>query len=276
MGNIKRKIEKINRVFRFPLLLLAGAILLAGCVILWHYNFYLHNSDPNVRSLTDLISNSLLALLATGAGIFVPISIQRNLQREDQRKAMLFALTAVWSELRSSKSILINIKKNFKFSDTLHAPKTEHSIDEKIELIAMKLGSFSPMCNSFCRVAYESMLNSGTMTYLNSDEIYNIVNQTYDDLEDFCTMYSITLAGINLRNKSTQLMKKKGLSFEKTPFEKAFYVELEVNLKKLYSYLIFMEKEVEQSIQELYTFIKSFGPNLEEQDKKITNQINLP
>lgn len=264
------------RVYYSPLLLLIGAVLLSVYVILRHYSFYINNADPGQRLLADQISNSLLTLLATSTGIFVPIFIQRNLLREDQRRVMIFALTAVWSELRAAKSILINIEENYKFSITLNAPKNEHTISEKVELIAMKLSSFSPMCDSFERIAFESMLSSETMTYLNSDEIYNIVNQTYDDLEDFCTMYSITLAGIDLRNKSTQLLKRNGLFFENTPSEKLIFDELNTNLKNLLSHLIFTKKEVEKSIQKLHEFIKSYGPNLEEQDKAVVGISTLP
>jgi len=169
--------KKID-VWFLPVSTLVIAII-NGLNIWLYYHFYL--SSYGNKSYELLIS-FLLSLVATFLGIFIPLWINKNWQKKDERREMVFAMSYVWQELRKNLFVVEQIRVNFTFKLIL---EQIFAFDELTNMIDAKLSSMRRISQGLSNKYFLSALNSKMFVRIDSDEIFNEVFSAYDNIKTF-------------------------------------------------------------------------------------------
>ena len=260
------KYRKIYEVWYYPLWVF---ILVFLFITLIGSEYYFHFGDFNEGINLFLIGS--ITLLATFAGVLSPLLVQRAYQNQGERRQMLFAISAVWSELRALRDQVDLFEKNYLFKATLN--DMQLSLEQVIALVAIKIDTMSSIVELMPHSAYDSMIDSGTISLLKTDELYNSICQTYENLEHFKSLYAVVSSGLLLRNKMLAIS---GTPLSGTPFEATVREDMEAKLKMLYAELKFVQPKIKSTIAEIGKTLDGYDIKQEEIPKKILEGVELP
>lgn len=169
------RLNKIIRVYYWPSIWLI-LLLESGALVLLMQLGYFSDLNKTMSSLFD----SLLMIIATFAGIFIPISIDRKQKNEDDRRRLTFALSFLHGEIRSNLHILRQIKLNYEFSKIMDQIPDLAFMFKALE---GKVDSLAVQDSMFRTEGYLSVQQSGSVTTFDEDEYINDVSQGYENLQ---------------------------------------------------------------------------------------------
>lgn len=241
----------------FQILFRPISLLVIGLEIflIFVQDYYYFTND--IQKTYELIVNNSLMFIATGLGIFVPIVFARELQKRDQKRLMVFAISACWNEARSNIHTLKTLQDNFNFESSFSL-FTEDPVNN-LDKILYKYQSLIKLKILISKSAYDAMLSSNTISYLENDDIYNKINTGYESLEGFMSEFVIVHSALKLRLDSFKSAGGIPITLDQKLFvindvkNKIFKVKKELNyaINKLEEMKLSLSNEVVKSGPEL-------------------------
>ena len=259
-----RIIKKWLRVYCRPVLFLILIIEVSAFILAYYY----HQSG-NWNNFLTVSVQALLTLLATFAGIFTPLQIERNLKKEDDRRILKFALSFLSSELRSNLHVLKQLKSNYTFSAIL---KNVPGDENKIFAIENKFRSVEKQLKLVSFESYYAIQNSNAANTIDGDEYYNSIMQTYENLK-------LLTSAVTVASSDTKLKK---FLFSQTfdPLTQdeatAALSSVEEQLSQSYAELEFSIKLHKKCIKEIQDKLSSLGIKTSLEKRGIIKNPELP
>lgn len=256
--------KKIFEVWYYPVSIFILASLLIALISTEHF-YRLNNFEDSL----NLFLSGEITLLATFVGILAPLMVEKAWRSQGDKRRMVFALSSVWNELREIRESLISFEKNYLFKATIDDPQL--TLETKIDLIATKIDSFKPIVDLIPNFSYQTMISSETITLLKTDDLYNSISQTYENIGHFKNQFAVVRSALFLRNKLISIMPVSG-----TEFESHIKKEVEDRLKDLYAELLLTKNKVVKTIEDTDKVLSDLGIRSEEVPKEMSEDIELP
>jgi hypothetical protein len=260
---IKRRIAKLFRIYFWSFWLLAIAAELCLFILLSYLNY-----SKDIDRTVSFGIEAVLMLITTFTGIFVPLRLNRNQKKEDDRRTLGFMLGLIWMELRKNEFVLEQIIANYRFP---HFPSTIPFYRQLTLLLAKHNLTNQPL-NRLSNSAYIASQNSGAVSTFDNDEIYNAVGQAYENLEN--------VRLISFVNEENLKMKKsliENVPEPLTPPEEEMYKsEVYDSLNKEYKEILYLKTMTRKAIDILDSKLDKLGINAEEEARNLEIIPDMP
>jgi hypothetical protein len=189
------KTKKLFRVYFSPLISLSIFFGLNALVLILY--FQKTNDFTNTYLLA---AQAGITIVSAGAGIFIPLQINRNLDKEKDRRTLAFTLGLILHELIYNEFLVKNISDNFSLEEALsYTGKDFISANRVLKSKIETLAEYSKMLTSSSFISSQS---SGTIKTFPTDNLLNDVIAAYDSLKDIqteiATIFGNTRKNINL------------------------------------------------------------------------------
>jgi hypothetical protein len=224
--------------------------------------------SKDLNEFYKLAIESFLALITTSAGIFIPLLINRNWQKEDDRRILAFTISSLWNELRGNMHILEQTKMNFQFSQIQQIT----IINLMIETILMKFVLITKNAQLLNKNSFYAAQNSGSFRKFDDDKSYNLVLYAYENLDLLQSRISIAEGDLYLKRYLSKQMVDPLTNAEEILARK----QISESFDKLYQELNFAINSVTKAVDQLNIKMTQMGLKIIYEDRVLDSTLRSP
>ena len=185
---------------KISLLILTIILSLVVITFLWFLD-----STRDLKNFYVLFTGAIVTLLATSAGISVPLIYnffaRKNEQQEkekgkkkENRRILAFSLGLIWNELCINRQYLKDIKNNYKNDFNYNTRKDTLILG--LWHITKALKELSKHLDESSYIAAQS---SGAIRAIDNDNLFNALLKAYEDINYFKFQISINLENLTMQ-----------------------------------------------------------------------------
>lgn len=263
-----KKLLKLLRIYYWPVWLWIMIVLLGVLSLIGYFEL---TKDINNTYLSGL--NGLIVILTTSAGIFVPLLINKNWEKSDEKEAnnreLKFVLGSIWNELNKNKVIIEHMRMNFTFKGMLNQIT---DFDELIVMTWSKLQTVEKICDKLSNNYFLAALNSKTFIRIDSDETYNAIFQVYENISSLKLMLSVACEDFKLKNDLIKFQNEKLSPVLENQFRQLF-IE---SLTKIWREILFNKKIINLALENIDNKLTSLNVNATRELMNLDKMGDLP
>lgn len=203
--------DKNVRIYGWPIIIYLAIFLFLELLIVFYFNITVDGIKTK-----DLFFSAIVTLLTTSSGIFVPLLINRNWQKSDDRRTLGFSLGLVWHELLYNDYVLKEIEGNLDLDEIysftgITFPPALHSYKARVDTLIL-------IGNILHSDSFNASQNSGAIKTYNDDELFTSVIEAHQSIKD--VILSMHLLQGNATKNSFVLSKTGTIAFDKVSEDK--------------------------------------------------------
>lgn len=264
-NKIYSKTKYFYEVFFWPLMLALYTIVGMLYFFDWYHTKGFENSE-------QLALSTLVEFLGISMSILIPILISQGYKKIEQRRFYKFSLSAIWTEIRSNIFNLENIIDNFdKFSIIISSSR---NVGELVNLTNDRLKELKSIADLLSSESYMSAVSNNTISFSNSDDLYNSIMNSYENVHELKSRFTLVLGAIQIRKSSLLQLSNTELSIVSINLIRD---EIEKSLREIYRNLNKTKKQLVKTKKLIGVELDSLGTKNEEiLDKSILPELPKP
>jgi len=173
-----KTLNKLLRIYLIP------TIIFAFCVALSILSLRIFLKLSGKASETSKLAvEASVTFLAAFAGIFIPILINRNLDKESDRRTRAFTLGLIWHENLYNKYLLEEINGHLKELDEI-LTWTGARFAQGLHPFKSKVEGINHLAETLHNNSFVASQSSGAIKTLDDDKLFNEIIELYQTLQD--------------------------------------------------------------------------------------------
>lgn len=252
---MSKSTKKILEVWYHPVSIFILAFLLITFIATEH--FYRLN---DLKDSLNLFLGGFITLVTTFIGVFTPLRVQKKWDEQAERRKMIFAITAVWDELRANRNQLKNIVGNYQFESAF----SSETLEQLLEIVEIRVNSLYELYKLVDLQNHKSMIGNLSISYLKNDDTYNNISNAYEDLIDSKGRFVLTIQAIKLRKYSLTTLRSEN---EISLVAQIAVQETKTKLDELKQSLDSTLEQVNKAICEIEKTLSFYGVKAKETEK---------